>query len=1327
MSLAQLFYAKQAFRRAMRWARHWRRQRRPTYAPYSFQLESLEPRLLMSASPATVLAPVALTQDGMPVAVEGAYLPPGTLIHGSIVHAEFTAEGETDTFTLSADVGHKLTIALQPVDLSIRGQIEVFDPTGVLLGSVTANSVGGFIILENMSLDQVGGTYSLKLAGLEGTGNYDARVWLNTSIETESFGGVTNDTVWSATDLNGSAVDLQGSATRLAILGQTEIGAPDYFSFSAQVGQSINIGLTSLTADAGLTLEVLDGTGIAVATGSAEAANFDYFLSGLIAPADSTYYVRVSGEGGDHYSLVVTRGAEFEREFRSLVSTIQDISVTGQVLGSLSGAAVEALTSEAEPNNTIGEANNLTGSFIAIGADQYRAEIIGTITSSADEDYFRILASPGDRITLDHIGNSLADTYLYLYNHAGVLLAANDDYYGLNSHLTYTVGQDGNSLYAGEYFVHADAYGENIGSYSLTVTLQTPSLLTDTDTYLIRAMEGDTLVLATITPGGGVGEPSNVLDPRLVLRDPSGQEVSRASNGAFDGPNEVLSYSVPVGQGGAYRVEVRRETSAGGDYILSVVGATGISPEPVVLTAMPSHGSRLAAFPSTVRLSFSEQLYVPSIDAADLLVNGQPADSVTMIDGDTVEFVIASRNADEGVYSVTLASGALQSVSGRSVAGFAGSFEVDTTGPKVIATSIQEGAVVGQDPLTIHIQFDEDVVIQFDDNVLLLQGPAYVIDQSYDAATHTLTVSLISDAVGMAEGDYSLTLLPTVEALDFDSGGLVNLPGIHDTMGNLLDNNGDGTPDLFVLHFSVGPIALSAAIPTPLEQRKPEGSLVYQSVTLTEVFSAAGDIDVFTQSLVAGQTLTVCLTPEDPSIHARVEIIGVDGSTVIAGLDATGPGVGILLQTVPVVESGTYAIRLTNLAGDGAYHLTTTLNSAVEAEQCGGAANDTLVTAQDLAASAIGLQGTATRLAVTGMTEAGPSDYYRFDLDAGQAATVVLGVVEAQADLVVELYDGDEVLLATGSNEIANSQHQDIRNFVAPIAGPYYIRISGEADQTYTLVVIKAAEFDRESNSTTAAAQDISVTGQVLGSLGYATEAAGAGDGQDHYLIRANAGDVLTITTSTPDGDANTLNPKIELFRQSGTAVLASDLNGAGDGRNARIVGYTIPATGVYRIVVSAESGAGEYTLHVTGATGMPVPFSIASQSVPNGELRASYPTTFRLDLSEPLNLSSVQASDLQIQGPSGAPVSAGSVTILDQDTIEFAITSADSGDGFYTATLAAGAVTDLQGQPNTLFTSSFVVDHVGPRIVAQTPATQASSPWNSLTVTFSEPINPAT
>jgi hypothetical protein len=51
MSLAQLFYAKQAFRLAMRWARQWRQQRRHVHRPRTFHLEPLEPRVLLSGSP----------------------------------------------------------------------------------------------------------------------------------------------------------------------------------------------------------------------------------------------------------------------------------------------------------------------------------------------------------------------------------------------------------------------------------------------------------------------------------------------------------------------------------------------------------------------------------------------------------------------------------------------------------------------------------------------------------------------------------------------------------------------------------------------------------------------------------------------------------------------------------------------------------------------------------------------------------------------------------------------------------------------------------------------------------------------------------------------------------------------------------------------------------------------------------------------------------------------------------------------------------------------------------------------------------------------------
>ena len=78
MSLAHLFYAKQAYRRAMRWVHQWRQQRPSPHVFRSFQLEPLEPRLLMSADPA-ILATVALTQvsDLQPAIVEGAQFPPG--------------------------------------------------------------------------------------------------------------------------------------------------------------------------------------------------------------------------------------------------------------------------------------------------------------------------------------------------------------------------------------------------------------------------------------------------------------------------------------------------------------------------------------------------------------------------------------------------------------------------------------------------------------------------------------------------------------------------------------------------------------------------------------------------------------------------------------------------------------------------------------------------------------------------------------------------------------------------------------------------------------------------------------------------------------------------------------------------------------------------------------------------------------------------------------------------------------------------------------------------------------------------------------------------
>lgn len=183
MSLAQLFYAKQAFRRAMQWARQWSRQRRHAHAPRSFQLEPLEPRLLMSADP-TMLAPASLTRvsDGQSAVVEGANFPPGAFnaASGSRLREGFGASGEVDAFYFDATAGYHLALELIPQVSEIRGRVEILDPTGVSIGSVDAGSAGGYVLLQDKVLSQTG-RYTIEFESLNGTGAYDANVFVGTT------------------------------------------------------------------------------------------------------------------------------------------------------------------------------------------------------------------------------------------------------------------------------------------------------------------------------------------------------------------------------------------------------------------------------------------------------------------------------------------------------------------------------------------------------------------------------------------------------------------------------------------------------------------------------------------------------------------------------------------------------------------------------------------------------------------------------------------------------------------------------------------------------------------------------------------------------------------------------------------------------------------------------------------------------------------------------------------------------------------------------------------------------------------------------------------
>ena len=203
--------------------------------------------------------------------------------------------------------------------------------------------------------------------------------------------------------------------------------------------------------------------------------------------------------------------------------------------------------------------------------------------------------------------------------------------------------------------------------------------------------------------------------------------------------------------------------------------------------------------------------------------------------------------------------------------------------------------------------------------------------------------------------------------------------------------------------------------------------------------------------------------------------------------------------------------------------------------------------------------------------------------------------------------------------------------------------------------------------------------------------------GQDYYSVQARAGDTLSLATSTPaDGPyafANTLDPVIELYDPSG-ALVASNDNGAADGRNARLT-WTAATDGTYAVRVTNVSGSGQYVLSVTGYSGAPAPFHVASTDLADGTMLATLPTRVTVNFDGAALMSSITPGSLTVDG-----LPATGLTVVDADSVRFDL-PAGLADGTHTIALAAGAATDLHGTPLQVFSSRFTMDARSPRVVS--------------------------
>ncbi len=563
--------------------------------------------------------------------------------------------------------------------------------------------------------------------------------------------------------------------------------------------------------------------------------------------------------------------------------------------------------------------------------------------------------------------------------------------------------------------------------------------------YTLEAQAGETLALQVTTPVSGPGEPDNDADPLLVLYDPTGNEVARDADG--DG---ILVFE--IADSGTHRIEVLAQAGRG-QYVLTAELATlpQVPPFTVVGTT-PADGAILAAFPDLAEVVFSEALLLTSVTPGDLTLDGQPANSVAVLAADRLAFDVSGLGGGgRGAHAIALAAGAVTSVGGTPLEPFAASFTVATGTFVVVDCTPAPGTVLPPGEVRFDIAFNHD--LDWDnlnwDSVLvreITQATFAAATLDYDPDTRTLSV----DVHLYEEGAYEIYLL---------SGS----DGLRDTEGRQLDGDGDGVPGDFH-RFTFGVDRPDGPIAELVRERQPFGMDIFAVTDVAIGFHAAGDVDVYTLELDAGQRLEVIYRSDAGS--ATVALDGPGRASFGQATVASG-ATGIVAMPEPGA-AGVYTVRLTG-AGPGRGTLAILLNCGAEREAHGGASNDVIATAEPMPMWPWRPGSASWRCGVTGFSDDDSTgdgrtdDLFAIPLEAGDELSLVasLGVTEWQ------LTDADGEPLALPAPEINGLPGSQITGFLSPVAATYHVRVVGESvrwmNTAYTIAGVVGAADDPEA------------------------------------------------------------------------------------------------------------------------------------------------------------------------------------------------------------------------------------------------------------------------
>ena len=515
----------------------------------------------------------------------------------------------------------------------------------------------------------------------------------------------------------------------------------------------------------------------------------------------------------------------------------------------------------------------------------------------------------------------------------------------------------------------------------------------------------------------------------------------------------------------------------------------------------------------------------------------------------------------------------------------------------------------------------------------------------------------------------------------------------------------------------------------------PAGARLAQT-SANDAIVVPGQTVTYSVPLNAGQVLSAVLQPAGGLIPA-VQVTDPSGSP-FALSSAPSVNQNILLESVPVLLSGTYQITVSGVEGTtGAYQLSLVLNAGIEQERYLDQPNNSPATAENLMPGAIPVES-GQQMAVIGDFAGRPSqpwpdpaDFYRLFLYQGQTASFLVTSLQAGASQL-RLEDGVGNILALGLGGFQNVT-QAVINFTATYSGYYYVVATGDSGVRYSLVASLDAAFELKPAASTSLSGLTSIYGTLVALTNTMDEAT--------FTVPANVGDNLHFATATPASGPveleNMLYPELLLFDSNGDLVAVAAGN-AGDGRNS-VIDFTVPSgyAGSWSIEVTSSPNtpnptAGDFVLTATGATGNPLaPFYCAS-SIPAAGATVAPPATITASFNQQVyGGASLTPGEMEVNGvPCVAVVLCGPNSVT-WTTAPGAFASGNSIPNILTigADYLGNQVSDLSGNTLTPFSETFftstslIPPTAGPETISAMEGTLTNIPASLLLSNDSSPI----